>query len=463
MTGKAAPRIRPRFELGSEVEIGQCLIDGLEAQYGHVVHCEGRFHVWSSTHWTALEACELRRRIQSYDGADIAGEKPSKLRLSKSNIDGAMHEAAAMSAEPGFFDAPVTGVNCVSGLVRIDAQGKVTLNAHRPDQKRRHRLAGRFEGSVLETPPDGSLLATLLNGCFGDSDEAGAKSALLAELAGAAAHGLNPLLTTPKATVFFGERAENGKSQCLELLKALLPAEATCSITPAQMAKDQYLARLAGKHLNTSDELGQAAIHSDVFKMVVTGEPVHAKIVYLPPFEFRPQALHVFSTNALPGFTDGMARGVRRRLQLLVFNRVIPQAERISHIAQRIANEETDLLLSWAIGGAMRLLRQGHFTDTLSGRSALANWIILSDPVAAFLEDEDVVRMTGEYSHVTTTKQAYRTFSDWARREGLAPAHIPPHGQFTARIKALPHDKITVKRRGKSGNQIHGIQLRGAC
>jgi phage/plasmid-associated DNA primase len=119
------------------------------------------------------------------------------------------------------------------------------------------------------------------------------------------------------------------------------------------MGDERHIIGLVGKLLNASDELSSAAaIASETFKAVVTGEPVQGRDVYKSRVEFRPVAQHLFATNNLPVFAGGMDRGVQRRLLVIPFNRMIPTQERVEQIGQRIAEEEADLLLVWAVDGS---------------------------------------------------------------------------------------------------------------
>ncbi len=91
----------------------------------------------------------------------------------------------------------------------------------------------------------------------------------------------------------------------------LLPASAICSVTAARMGDERHIVGLVGKLLNASDELSSsAAITSETFKAIVTGEPVEGRDVYKSRIEFRPIAQHIFATNTLPPFQGGMDRGV---------------------------------------------------------------------------------------------------------------------------------------------------------
>jgi phage/plasmid-associated DNA primase len=403
---------------------------------------------------------ELRVRVQAYDGAPCGPpDKARPLKLSSSQVKGVITEARAIVAAPHFFDQAAAGINTLSGLICFDKVGGRRIEPHSPSHRLRHVLPARIEGEPVARPPPGSLLHDLLERCFRGDPEAEAKIALVGELAGAAAAGLAHRLHSPRAVVLLGETGANGKSQVLDLLKGLLPPDAVASITPAQMSQDQFRAQLAGKLLNASDELGNAAIGSEVFKAVVTGETVMGKIVYRPPFDFRPLALHVFATNRLPPFQDGMDQGVRRRLTVLTFERTIPPAERIIGIGKRVAKEEAELLLGFAIAGAERLLKRGDFTGTHSGHQALARWALVADPVHAFIED-DAVLVSGRREDSVSSRDAYQSFRKRAETEGLPPSRLPTHTQFTGRVKETAPAGLDVRRHGKSGTMFVGMRLR---
>lgn len=450
----------PEFETGSDVEIARALVHYLRTHFTGAVFCEGSFYVWKGSCWGALSEPELRKLVHPYNGAPIVcGRKIEHLRLNKGRVDGTLCEAAAMLDAPGFFASARQGINCANGLLLVDGYDAPILEPHHPDHRLRHCLNMDFDSTRSWYPPEGSLLETLLNGCIGADEDAADKIDLLAETCGAVVLGMGTKLTAPKCIVLLGETAENGKSQFLAALKGLVPAEAVSTITPQQMGHEQYRAQLAGKLLNVSDELGAAAITSDTFKAIITGDPVTAKTVYRQPVSIEPWAQHVFSTNRLPQFAEGMDRGVRRRLLPIVFARTIPEQARIARIGERIAANEASILLAFAVYGAQRLLRHGTFTVPLSSRQALGRWFLEGDPVIAFLQDEEAVEITGSYSDRVTSKVAYRAFQIWALSEGIRGAQTPQHAQFTARVKEAGLSDISVRRRGKSGTCFHGLRI----
>ena len=136
-----------------------------------------------------------------------------------------------------------------------------------------------------------------------------------------------------------------------------------------------------------------------------------------------------------------MDRGVQRRLLVLTFNRKIPEAERKENIGTRIATEETDLLLDWAVKGAQRLLKQRYFTEPPSSSVALQDWLYGTDPVLAWLEQSARVDANAQIQ----TRDAYSEFKEWAIAEGYREATLPANNTFTTRILASNKD-ITTKR-----------------
>jgi P4 family phage/plasmid primase-like protien len=287
---------------------------------------------------------------------------------------------------------------------------------------------------------------TLLNGVFKGDDDATGKVSLVAEVCGAAALGYATKLMQPKAVFLYGQTAENGKSQVLDLARGLLPTNAVCSVPAGRMGDERHIVGLVGKLLNATDELSAAAVASDTFKSVVTGEPIEGRDVFKSRVEFRSVAQNLFATNNLPPFHGGMDRGIQRRLLVVPFNRTIPVDQRIENIGRRIAEEEADLLLAFAVDGASRLIRQRNFTVPPSCKQALSDWLYGADPVLAWLDECVEVRDQSEIP----TREAYEEFRSWAVSEGFRTDKLPAINGFVQRVVAnatgIEHRR-TAKRR----------------
>jgi P4 family phage/plasmid primase-like protien len=345
----------------------------------------------------------------------------------------------------------------------------VSVQPHQPGHRCRHVLSG-FLKETLGRDADGIfrfgqmlnlLLGRLLDGVFRGDEDAFEKRQLLAEIAGAAALGYRSKSWEPKAVILEGKTAENGKSQVLDLFRGLLPSNAVASIPAAKMGDERFLVGLAGKHLNASDELsGADAIASEVFKAVVTGVPVTGRDVYRPAVDFRPVAQNVFATNTLPSFKGGMDRGVQRRLLVVTFNRTIPESERVANIGMRIAEEEADLLLTWAVAGASQLIRQRGFTIPPSSKTALQEWLRGADPVLAWIEAcVDVVdpKSTERDKARIRSAEAHAKFMGWAKREGFRENTLPAINGFAQRLRA---NRPSIEpKHFRDGNFLTGMRI----
>ena len=446
--------------IGSDVEIAARVARDLQAELGEIVFCEGDFWFYNGVCWEPIDDAAARCAVHLYDGAiyETPADDPSAVKLSKGRIDSVLHEMGAMLDRPRFFENAPVGINCASGFIAFDSIGKPRLKPHDPSHRCRHVLPGRWLSlsENAEDPPPGSLFGRLLGGVFEEDQDERDKRRLLAEIAGSAALGYATKLRQPKAVVLKGEKAENGKSQILDLIRGLLPASAIASVTAAKIGDERFIVGLRGKLLNAADELsGSAAIASDTFKAVITGEPVSGRDVYRSAITFRPAAQHVFATNTLPTFSGGMDRGVQRRLLVITCNRVIPVEERIEFIGRRAGEEEPDLLLAWAVAGAARLIQQRGFTIPQSSKVALRDWLFGADPVLAWTEAR--VREPDPACGGYKSGDAHRMFRQWALDNGFRDSMIPAVNGFVQRLQAnLPS---AVVKHTKSGNWLRGIEI----
>src|SRR5262249_52606057 len=133
--------------------------------------------------------------------------------------------------------------------------------------------------------------------------------------------------------------------------------------------------------------------------------------------------------------------------------------------------EELDLVLSWAVQGAARLLQRGHFPELVSSREALQEWAQGADPVLGWIEDRvstSGLAIVGEDAPGLTTREAYDDFKVWAALEGYAAGALPSVNTFSQRVRAAaPGRGFTYKRsggfRGFLGVRLKPSENRCAC
>ena len=318
------------LSIGSDVEIAHRAIERVEDVYGNVVVDEGRLWRFDRTHWSPIPEDQLVRLVHKADGTvyvDIEG-RPKVVKLSKSRVASILDAMIQYRREEGFFASAPVGINCASGFIRFGGNGAPELVSHARRWRQRHVVRGRYPAAATDEQRMNSRLAGYVRETFAGDDDADQKRALVGELAGCAALGWGTRTRNPKAVVAFSEEGGTGKSTLLAILRELPNPEAVASVPPGKFGDEKYAFRLIGKVLNAADELPDRAIRSDVFKRVITGEPVPARDLYKSATDFRPVALHLFSSNTLPSFAGGVDGGVVRRLLPVEFRRQVPEDRR---------------------------------------------------------------------------------------------------------------------------------------
>ena len=449
------------LKIGSEAEVAQRVIEDLQSRLGDIYFSEGDFWFWNEQHWEPLTETMLFPFIRKYDGRAIVSEdstSPKLWKLSERVRSGVQKLIAIERRFDDFFKSAATGINVNNGFIELQ-NGKAELIKHTAEHRTRHVLKVNWSGNLCSEPPKDSLLYTLIEGCFRGDDDALQKAHTLSEVAAAALLGLGTKLANPKAAILYGPSAGNGKSKFLGLFRSLMDDRMTSTLTAQQLGDEKMRATLPGILLNTADELGSAAIRSDTFKSAITGEQTAARQVYKVPISFSPVAQHIFATNTLLPFSDGMDPGVLRRIHIIPFNRTIPEDQRIANLDRFIVEKEADVLLDWIIAGAVRLLEQGHFTQVPSAANVLQDWISISDPIDAWLNDEDYVEVTGASADYIHVREAFAAFQKWSDAVGLKSSDVPWQKVFTQRIGKLNRKDVSIYRKN-TGNNLVGIKLK---
>lgn len=443
------------IENGGEVGVAQHLAATLEGVCGDVVRADGAFWAWGPTCWRELPENSLRLAVHRYNGCTVQGRKP--MWIGRNFINGVLAEVGTILSEPDFFNNPSVALNCTDCVIEIAKGGAITTRQHSPDDRFRFMIPARYGNGRSDPLPEGSMLHKLVHGAFHGDPDADAKIDLVGEILGAAAFGIATRLPLPKAFVFLGETASNGKSTIASLLECLLPEGAVSHIPPSAYEDERRIVNLAGKAANVADELSANAIAGETFKAAVTGNALQGRDVYASAMTFVPRALHLFTTNALPRFHGGLDRGLQRRLVVLRFNRSIPEDEIVEDIADRIRHDELDLLLRFAIAGAQRLSEHRAYTLPASSQEALRDWLRL-DPLIEWFEQRVDLTDHEPPGGWHGTSELFRDFKAWALDEGYAEKFLPIVNTFGQRLRAIPGIE---GRRIAKGAIIVGATLKG--
>ncbi|WP_394772330.1 phage/plasmid primase, P4 family [Mucilaginibacter sp.] len=192
-------------------------------------------------------------------------------------------------------------------------------------------------------------------------------------------------LKLEKALMLYGSGA-NGKSVIFEIVSALLGNENISNYSLEKITSDNYSrAMLSGKLLNYASEISNR-LNPAVFKQLVSGEPVEARLPYGKPFTLANYAKLLFNCNELPKDVEH-TDAFYRRLLIVPFLVTIPVEAQDPLLANKIIASELAGVFNWILAGLKRLICTGQFTVSISVTEVLNQYRMDSNPVQLYLDD----------------------------------------------------------------------------
>lgn len=197
-------------------------------------------------------------------------------------------------------------------------------------------------------------------------------------------HGSN--LKLEKALVLYGS-GSNGKSVFFEIINALLGKEnlSNFSLSSLTDSNGYYRAKLEGKLVNYASEIN-GKLETSIFKQLVSGEPVEARLPYGEPFQITDYAKLIFNCNELPKEIE-QTHAYFRRFLIIPFNVTIEPNEMDRELHSKIIKNELPGVLNWILEGLQRVLKNKKFSDCEISDKALSTYQNESDSVLMFLNE----------------------------------------------------------------------------
>lgn len=170
-------------------------------------------------------------------------------------------------------------------------------------------------------------------------------------------------LTIQKLIIFLGN-GDNGKTVCTQMIRAFLGKE-NLRATPLQQLRGNFIiANLEGKLANIPDELSDEALQDiSLIKSLTGGGNIDGNVKFQQEaVNFDNYAKIICPANLLPRCSE-MDKAFLRRLIIVPFNNIIPEAEKDEHFIDKVTTkEELSGLLNKAIEGLQRLLKNHRFS-----------------------------------------------------------------------------------------------------
>ena len=364
--------------------------------------------------WARVELPTLISLAQLYDGNLTHPEsgKPKRINVSwqkAGNISRSIERLYDLQA-PKFFEAPTPGVAFTNGFCTVD-NFAVELQDHSAE----HAATVAYDFDLDEEAEPPLKWLEFLNTLWENDEDKHNKIKVLQEFIGAS---IANIVTTYQKCLLCVGQGSNGKSMLSSMIAELLfPEGTTTYVSPRRWDRDYSLASLKDSRINLVSELPETSVleQTDVFKAVIAGDLIEARLPYQPPFYLRPSAGHIFSANEIPRTKD-TSFGFYRRFLFLLFNENFeesPFRKTKAEIKAELLPERSSIIL-WALHGASRLIRQGDYTRLDSHEETVQEWRKDSDAVFDFA----LTCLEHSTKNTTPLKDLREAYKDWARRVG---------------------------------------------
>lgn len=209
------------------------------------------------------------------------------------------------------------------------------------------------------------------------------------------------------AFIALGE-GSNGKSTFIKMITNMVGIDNVSAIDYTQVTEKFKIAGLLNKVLNVGEEMpNKLTKQPEIFKKLITGDPVQAEFKNENTFVLRNKAKFIFSANELPPTTD-RTHGFYRRWIIIPFNAKFDNNNRDLNLDFKMKEEGfKNAVLKVALRGLNRLLKQNHFTQCELVDKMMHTYQIDNNSTLRFIEesiikidaiiDRDVISVFKDY------------------------------------------------------------------
>jgi len=294
---------------------------------------------------------------------------------------------------PGFY------INCQNGMVNIET-GK--LEHHDPKYGSRTQIPCRFDWGAKY-----DLWLEFLDQIFPDEPD---KIDLLQQYFG---YCLLPDNRFEMSLFMLGVGA-NGKGTVIHMARKMVGHENTSSLSFKDLGDPRFsLYFLQNKLLNVSTETTtRDPLATEVFKAIVSGEPITAERKYGEKFEFIPYVKFMIAMNGLPIIPD-KSYGFERRVLMLKFNQLFKGDNKDPDLKIKLEKEKHGIFV-WSLLGLERLLKNNAFVIGDEVTADTKKFVSSLNPLLMFLDE----RCEEKPGLAIGTTFLYKEYKDWCKEGG---------------------------------------------
>lgn len=254
-------------------------------------------------------------------------------------------------------------------------------------------------------------------------------------------------LKLEKTLLLYGSGG-NGKSVFFDVVNALLGSNNVTNFSLSSLTDKSgyYRAKLGNALLNYSSEI-DGKMDTALFKQMVSGEPVEARLPYGDPFTLTNYAKLVFNCNELPAEVENTDAFFRRFL-IIPFNESIPKKEQDKELSKKIIEGELSGVFNWVLDGLKRLLKQKNFTESTTVEQQVKEYRQESDSVLSFIDEYDY---EVDYTNYIPLQDLFEKYVRYCENNGR---YSCSSRKFSKRLKSA---KIKIERKAM-GNVVYLVQ-----
>ena len=374
----------------------QHLLNLCKANQWQLAAQHGRVYVYNGQHWQPIDENDMKYFLgKAIEKMGVEHVHAEHFRFREELVK-QFHTTAHLPAP--VRDRSRVTVNLSNGTLSITPEG-VQLREFRAEDFLTYQLAFSYDPAAVAP-----IWKRFLDEVQPDKEA----RQVLAEAA-ATAFIPSSILKLEKVPVLFGSGA-NGKSVVADVLTAVLGRENVSGYSLKLLTQNENArAGLQDKLLNISSEIGGIA-DSDVFKLLASGEPISAKILYADLYTMRDYARLFCNANELPREVEH-SQAFFRRFKILPFDVTIPAEKQNTELSNQIKETELPGVLNWILSGLDSLLKQRQFSPCLAADHALKKYQHESNSVSVWLQEAEYEpSQDGHRVQANIIYSEYRTF-----------------------------------------------------
>lgn len=250
----------------------------------------------------------------------------------------------------------------------------------------------------------------------------------------------------------------NGKGVLLNILKYFIGDQNASGLSLQDIcSNDKFtLADLYQKKINVCGDISKAKIpNTDNLKKITGRDLIRAQFKYGQPFHFVNTAKIINACNEMPKITDE-TKGFFDRLIIIDFPNSFRNTENEDvNLEEKILTKESmSGILTWAIQGYQRLMKQGCFSHSKTLEEKMEQYTKKVDPLEFYI-DNCITENQGGY---VKTNDLYKDYVDFAKENDLK---VFPEKTFKTKFLEACIDSGIVTRMGQKwiGNYTKRIRV----